>query len=151
MVEVPVESDRDQVEAAYANADPGLRADTIVWAVATDGSDEFLYFGDAPTCESTAVPAAVAPLALRAYPNPFNPSTTFAFELERAAPVSLRIHDARGRVVRTLEAGRPFDSGEHRLRWRGVDDHGARVGSGVYLLRLEAGAQSAFRRVVLVE
>lgn len=151
VVEVPVGSDRDQVVAAYGNADSVRRADTIVWAVDTDGSDEFLYFGDAPTCESTATPAAPAPLVVRAFPNPFNPTTTFAFELERPASVSLRVLDARGRVVRTLAAGRGLAAGEHRLRWRGRDDRGVAVGSGIYLLRLTAGERSGWRRVVLAE
>ena len=36
--------------------DAGLRADTIVWVVQTDGEDDFLYFGPAPECVLTSVP-----------------------------------------------------------------------------------------------
>jgi hypothetical protein len=37
---------------------------------------------------------------LPAYPNPFNPATKIAYELERMATVNIVIYDVRGRMVK---------------------------------------------------
>ena len=70
-------------------------------------------------------------------PNPFNPSTRIAYWLPADATVALRIHDARGRVVRTWVAASQAP-GRHVMQWNGDDDHGRRVAGGVYVCSLEA-------------
>jgi hypothetical protein len=82
-------------------------------------------------------------------PNPFNGSTAIAFELSRGAHVTLRIHDVRGRSVRTLiDAQRP--AGPNSITWDGLDDRGRPVGSGVYLCQLVTGGEATARRLVRV-
>lgn len=80
-------------------------------------------------------PPARTPRTLRAHPNPFNPSTTVSFALDRPARVTLIVLDVRGRRVRTLADGR-WPSGPAEIEWNGRDDRGAPVASGVYHLRL---------------
>jgi subtilisin family serine protease len=70
-------------------------------------------------------------------PNPFNPSTSIAYWLPADAAVALRIHDARGRAVRTLVAATQT-RGRHVMQWNGDDDLGRRVAGGVYVCSLEA-------------
>ncbi|MFN2370158.1 MAG: FG-GAP-like repeat-containing protein, partial [Candidatus Krumholzibacteriia bacterium] len=100
-----------------------------------------------------AAPAGVAdrtPFAvLAAWPNPFNPRTELAFTLERAASVSLVVHDSAGRIVRTLMAG-PRTSGPHTVAWEGTDDAGRAVPSGVYFVQLRAAGQAEVRKVTLL-
>jgi hypothetical protein len=72
------------------------------------------------------------------YPNPFNAGTTVRFYLPRADDVELAIYDLRGRLVRTLRAGR-LAAGPHAEVWRGRDDQDRPVASGVYLCRLKTG------------
>ncbi len=99
---------------------------------------------------ATDVPAGLR-LALEPnYPNPFNPKTTISFTLDRPGPVTLRIYDPRGRVVRTLVRG-DLEAGPRRVEWFGDDDRGARVASGVYFYRLEAGGQVLQRKMTLVK
>lgn len=77
------------------------------------------------------------------YPNPFNPSTTIAFDLPREMSVRLSIFDIRGRLVRTLlDEGRP--AGTSEVLWDGTSASGGPVASGMYLYRLETpdGAQT---------
>ncbi len=78
------------------------------------------------------------------FPNPFNPSTTLAFELRGADArrVRLDVFDARGRRVRTL-LDAPADPGVHRVTWDGRDDTGSGVAGGVYLARLAVDGQGA--------
>ncbi|MBD3219739.1 T9SS type A sorting domain-containing protein [bacterium] len=84
-----------------------------------------------------------------AEPNPFNPRTSVVFTLERSTHVVLRVHDVRGRLVRTLHEG-SLPAGRHQLDWDGRDDAGHALGSGVYLLRLEGDGATRTRRCTLV-
>jgi len=83
-------------------------------------------------------------------PNPFNPSTTIAWTLQRPGPVQLRVFDVRGAVVRTLVSG-DAAAGEHRDTWDGRDDGGRRVASGVYFYRLETADAVRSRSMVLLK
>lgn len=85
-------------------------------------------------------------LALHAnYPNPFNPTTTFAYSLPQAGPVRLAVYDALGREVALLHDG-PRTAGTHTA----VFDASA-LASGVYLYRLEAAGQVRTRTMLLVK
>ncbi len=97
------------------------------------------------------VPAAASGARLLPnYPNPFNPSTTFAFELRDPAPVRLTVLDARGRVVRRLLDGETRPAGRTEMRWDGRDDAGRALPSGVYRFVLEAAGLRYGRAAVLV-
>jgi hypothetical protein len=87
--------------------------------------------------EVTASPDTAPSPALRlsAHPNPFNPRTVLAFELDQPATGELVIHDLAGRRVATLASG-TFAVGPHRVTWLGADDGGRSVPSGVYVARL---------------
>ena len=87
----------------------------------------------------TAVGDAPAVFALRgAVPNPFNPATAIRLDLPRDGRVLVEVFDARGARVRTLHDG-PLPAGEQVLAWRGQDDAGRPLSSGVYFARATAG------------
>lgn len=85
-----------------------------------------------------------------AYPNPFNPSTTISFGLEREESVALRVYDVHGRLVRTLAAG-TMPAGLHDIVWDGNDDGGGRAATGIYLVNLVAGRHQSTGKLVLVK
>jgi flagellar hook assembly protein FlgD len=60
------------------------------------------------------------------------------------------VHDAAGRLVRTLLADEPRDRGRHRVRWDGRDQGGRAVAAGIYLARLQSGETVQVQRLVLV-
>ncbi len=98
----------------------------------------------------TETPAA-GPAKLHAnYPNPFNPKTTFSFELEYADQVKLQVFDATGRLVRTLIDGE-VGAGRTQVEWNGTDDQGRALPSGVYLYRLKAAGIMYSRPAVLTK
>ncbi len=87
---------------------------------------------------------------LSSFPNPFNPSTTIAYELPEWSAARLCLFDASGRLVRTLaesEAG----PGTHSTVWDGRDDQGRTLPSGVYFCRLDAGPVTVTRKLVLLK
>ncbi len=104
----------------------------------------------APSPVQDLPPVAGAP-ALTAVPNPFNPRTELAFELDRPGNVRLDIFDARGRLVRRLVRGEVLEAGRHEVVWDGRDSSGQTAAAGVYLARLRAGNVLDTRRMTLVK
>jgi hypothetical protein len=103
--------------------------------------------------QDTASHAPVTPQAtslVGAAPNPFNPLTEIRFTLAQTVETLLTVHDARGRLIKTLAQGL-LESGAHTVVWDGTDQHGRRQGSGVYFLRLEAGEVRQTDKVVMVK
>lgn len=82
-------------------------------------------------------------------PNPLRDSTTLRFYIAERAPVSLRIFDPTGRLVRTL-LDWEYPAGSHDVTWDGRNDHGVRVPGGVYLCRLIVNQAVATQRVALM-
>jgi hypothetical protein len=101
-------------------------------------------------------PEQVAPLlpaifgVHQSYPNPFNLSTTFRYDLPQSASVEISIYNVLGQRVDRLELGLQ-PAGFHAVQWDGVDQRGRTVGSGVYVYRIEAGADKATGKMVLLK
>ncbi len=92
-------------------------------------------------------PAQVAGLAVA--PNPCNPRAMITFTMADAGPATVRVFDARGRLVRSLHHGW-LDSGRQDLPWSGEDDDGRPAASGVYLVQAKAGGRVETARVTVV-
>jgi hypothetical protein len=84
------------------------------------------------------------------HPNPFNPQTEIRFAVKEDGPVKLRIYNAQGRLVRTL-VDEVFTRGEHQVLWRGLDDDGRRLSSGMYLYRMETQSGVEVRKMLMVK
>ncbi|HXV14527.1 MAG TPA: choice-of-anchor B family protein [Candidatus Krumholzibacteria bacterium] len=97
-----------------------------------------------------ATPGAKTARLVGNYPNPFNPSTTIAYEVAREGDVSLAVYDVDGALVRVLARGRA-PAGRHETRWDGADGGGRRVASGVYFVRLAANGAVDTGRLVLLK
>lgn len=93
---------------------------------------------------------AAASLRLTAGPNPFRAATRLAWALPAAGRATLRIHDAAGRLVRTLRDGAGA-AGPDAATWDGRDERGARVAPGLYFARLATPAGTLVRRLVRLD
>jgi hypothetical protein len=93
-------------------------------------------------------PAAATRL-LGAHPNPFNPRTEIAFELDRASSCRLTVFDLQGRQVASLVDGE-LEAGTHRVAWQATDAQGNPLPSGVYFACLRAGIYAETRKLTLV-
>ncbi|MBU0740843.1 alpha-glucosidase C-terminal domain-containing protein [bacterium] len=71
--------------------------------------------------------------------------------LPSARLVGLAVYNVRGERVRELFSGRELPAGDHVFGWDGRDDRGHGVPAGVYLCRLQSGADQQARSVVLVK
>lgn len=117
---------------------PGLRH-YLLTAVDLAGNESPVTPPQAMTAVTDAgAPGPGRPALAGAFPNPFNPATTIAFDLARPTAVTLRVYDLAGRLVCELVAGQTLAAGRHEVPWRGRDSLGRAVASGNYLFRFEA-------------
>lgn len=90
------------------------------------------------------------------YPNPFTKKTSIGFTIcvqegrEQTVPVSLKIYDISGRVVKTL-INSQLGSGRYTAVWNGYDEMNRRVSSGVYFCELNVEDQRLTRKLILVK
>lgn len=74
----------------------------------------------------------------QAFPNPFNPVTTIRYGLPRSSDVRIVIFDITGRqIVNYVESEKA--PGWHDFKWMGVDRFGVVNGTGIYIVRIQAG------------
>jgi hypothetical protein len=80
-----------------------------------------------------------------AYPNPFNSTTTIAYNLPMSGEVRLSIHDIHGREITVLqnEAGQ---MGYQTVLWNAVNQP-----SGLYLCRLESNGKVSTAKLMLMK
>ncbi|MFH1755725.1 MAG: FlgD immunoglobulin-like domain containing protein, partial [Candidatus Latescibacterota bacterium] len=84
------------------------------------------------------------------HPNPFHPRTTFDYTLPQAGMVDVRIYDARGRLVVSLESSAK-PAGRHSIEWDGRNAGGMPVSSGVYYYRLTTGNNVLTKKMILIK
>jgi hypothetical protein len=79
------------------------------------------------------------------FPNPFNPSTTIAYQVPASGHVTLRVFDLLGRELATL-VDEKKDAGSYTVRF-----DGGNLASGVYLYRLAAGGYTQTRKMIIMK
>ncbi len=81
--------------------------------------------------------------------NPARGAASLSFSITRPGPVSVRVFDVRGSLVRTLLSGET-PAGSRVLRWDGRDESGAPAPSGLYFFRVETAGGTETRKVALL-
>ncbi len=79
------------------------------------------------------------------YPNPFNPTTTFRYDLAENAHVSLKVYDVLGEEVATL-----VDE-EQEAGYKSVEFDAGRFSSGVYFYRFSAESYQIILKMILIK
>lgn len=100
----------------------------------------------------------------KAYPNPFNSTTTIRYacptfrrgipvvETPRqvGASVHIAIYDMTGRLVSDYNIGEKTP-GWHEFTWQGTDSHGQQVSTGIYLVTMRAGEYFQKQKVTFLK
>jgi hypothetical protein len=109
-------------------------------------SAERFWVGD-PITSVDSTELGGAGIALWIAPNPTSGGVRIVYQLGTAAEARLSVFDVGGRRVKSLAHPRgvkgPFSSD-----WSGDDEHGRRVESGIYFIRLESGSETRIARLV---
>ena len=93
--------------------------------------------------ETYVVPYAIS--LGSAYPNPFNPSTSFDLQVGVAGHVSLNVYNLMGQVVGNL-VNNTMDAGNYNITW-----DAANFSSGMYIVKAETANGIATQKVMLVK
>jgi hypothetical protein len=112
-----------------------------------DNDGSFQYSSEVGVSVTTAVTTTAVPniYALsQNFPNPFNPSTTINYQLQRAVRVSLKVYDLLGREVATL-----VNENKGPGSYSAIFD-ASRLASGTYIYRLLAGSFTETKKLVLL-
>ncbi|MCF7809946.1 T9SS type A sorting domain-containing protein [bacterium] len=86
----------------------------------------------------------------RPYPNPFNISTNFTFNLPAHGIVDINIYDTIGRLIFSDKLN-DLQAGSHRYTWQGIDNKGRPLPTGIYYLELTYKGAKLVKRVVLLK
>ena len=118
-----------------------------------------VYYPDVvldPTTITVHDPLSAAPdtpaarPAVKAWPNPFNPSTSLTVDLPDPGYTQVGIYDIRGRELVILQDGeRP--AGSFTVNWNGRDSNGQPQPTGQYLVRLVTEASVESTKITLVK
>ncbi len=101
-----------------------------------------------PLVEQFSAPAVQqipTEFSISAFPNPFNPATTFRIVLPNAANVSLRVYNLLGQEVARLLDGE-IEAAEHSIPFGG-----SHLVSGVYFYRLVLDGEARSGRLLLLK
>jgi hypothetical protein len=83
-------------------------------------------------------------------PNPFSTNTAITFLLAQPSPVTLKVYDVSGRLVKTLADGN-YAASQHTIHWDGKTDGEEAVKSGVYFYKLQTEHFRETRKLTIVE
>jgi hypothetical protein len=82
-------------------------------------------------------------------PNPARTMSEITFDTPTpGAPLDVSVLDVAGRRVRSLESS-DAPTGKRILGWDLRDEHGVRVPSGLYFVKVSQGSRTKFTRVVV--
>jgi hypothetical protein len=84
------------------------------------------------------------------YPNPFNSETTIPYVVGTRGPVTIRIFDISGQLIREL-VDHTHAAGQYKASWDGRDSGGWAASSGVYMVRLASGSYNETKKVMLIK
>ncbi len=92
-------------------------------------------------------------LLVKAFPNPFNPSTTLSITIPEnlsGSQAQLSIFDIQGKLVKTI-LNKNLSAGNYLYKWDGTNNSGVNVSSGVYISNLRVANQAISIKILLLK
>jgi predicted outer membrane repeat protein len=85
------------------------------------------------------------------FPNPFNPTTTIEFLIQKNSDIDLSIFNIKGQKIKSLTHDK-FTKGLYSIIWNGDDESGKPVSSGIYYYKLNVnGKTEAVKKCLLMK
>ncbi|MFC1887991.1 C25 family cysteine peptidase [Candidatus Cloacimonadota bacterium] len=86
------------------------------------------------------------------YPNPFNPTTTISFSVDKNINEAiLEIYNIRGQMINSFT----IDTSDHRsiynVVWNGESSKGDNVSSGIYFSKIKSGKFTSTKKMILMK
>tara|TARA_B100000029_G_C17451739_1_gene915232 strand:- start:319 stop:1224 length:906 start_codon:yes stop_codon:yes gene_type:complete len=81
----------------------------------------------------------------KAYPNPFNPTTSMLLNMEFDGQVEVMVYNVNGQLIDVI-ADRPFKAGMHTVSWNAQE-----FASGMYFIKANIGSEVITQKVSLMK
>lgn len=88
--------------------------------------------------------------SLNIYPNLIKGVARVRYEISEKGPVSLKIYDATGRLVKILTKAQNLEPKAYTVNWNGIDEEGKKLSCGIYFIRLDTKNRSLTKKVVIL-
>ena len=136
---------RNAIEPGLYVVDPRIDEPVVQFYPTTIGVYSIVAIGEGTGVgvENDQAPAAFD--LKPAYPNPFNPTTTISFNIEKASNVIVEVYNIGGQKVDTLFNGLA-NIGTHSLYW-----DASNMATGVYYINVTAGRKTKTTGVTLIK
>lgn len=85
-----------------------------------------------------------------AYPNPFNPTITFNFDLAKESVVNIKIYNQIGNLIWET-VSQNMQAGSYSQSWGGINLNGIKVSTGIYYVVLNTGSQIFNQKILLLK
>jgi ligand-binding sensor domain-containing protein len=141
--------------ASFADGSWTRLGGTAAQAESTQGSFLHEPASFALFLEPGELASAGTPLSIALAPRVFSPrlgvdGVAVGFTLPRAGPVSVRVFNRAGRVVREVVHSATMGAGNNLVRWDGRDEDARVVPDGIYLVTVESGGVRQTATVAVV-
>jgi hypothetical protein len=119
------------------------------------GAGKYSLFEDTPASAAATDIHGLAQFTLT--PRVFSPQGAFGdrevsigFSLGKPAPVTVRVFNRAGRLVRTVTSGQEMNAGANLVRWDGRDGDAELTPAGLYFITIEALGGTETKTVSIV-
>ncbi len=134
------------INASFSGVETTVSLDELRWnegAVKNDVAVSTLSRIAAIDLDVSGIPTEYS--LSRNYPNPFNPVTTIQYAIPEKSYVTLTIYNIAGQALEVLE-NQSKEPGYYSVQW-----DASKVGSGVYLYKIDAGRFSDVKKCVILK
>ena len=84
------------------------------------------------------------------YPNPFNTETTISFIIKETGDYQINIYNILGQKVKHLFKGE-YTAGQQQIIWDRTNNYRKKVQQGVYIVKINSGADFTVGRIVVLK
>ncbi len=140
---------------SYTDAETELSTQYYYWLQSVELMGAVNYYGPIPiktgNGQNPETPGIPLVTKLKsAYPNPFNPSTSIAYDLAEQANVNIEIFNIKGQKVTSLlnETKQP---GKYNITWNGKDSANKNCSGGVYFYKMKAGKYTETKKILMLK
>ncbi len=113
-----------------------------------DGERRLYFMAEASSVDEYL--SSLPSIAVKNYPNPFNPQTTISFSIPSSSKLELSVFNIKGQRV-TILLNEIIESGNHSVSWNGKDDDGNELSSGIYFYRLSNGVNTVTGKMLMLK
>ena len=143
----------DVFEATHSGTNndnmPGIISGRLHFLIEGDTFDLTTHYDFVETDESQIQIPEIIEL-FQNYPNPFNPMTVISYDLPKSTYVSLIIYDLKGNEIQTLVNENQIQ-GKRSVIWKGQNNEGKQVPTGVYFYVLNIIDYSLSHKMVYIK